>query len=596
MGRLRLGLADLLGVIVVACVVLVTPLGAPATTARQVALVVGAAALIPAVVHRLRLLGLHGTGAARLILYAVAWGLVVWAGVSAVVHAPDIPWQQEVYGWYGRAGGVLTWAAGAVLLTAATVLRVHGGVRSEVVRMLEWITAAAAVCAAAVVMQIAVPGFLATSDEVGRPGTMGNSNFAGALCGIALVLAVGLAWMRRGGWQSVVWGVTAGLLTAGAVAAGALQGPAAAVLGCVVGGAAAMWLRGSRWVAWVMVGALAVGTVAIVLSVRDVGPLVWVWQEPTMQARVMYWRTALATMEAEPLLGAGPDSFAAAVAQYRPLDYLGIRGPDHYVSAAHSVPLQIGATVGVPGLLLWLGSTVLVTVVGMRAVAHRTGATVLAAVLGAWSAYVAQSLISIDQVGLLAVGCTLTGLVVAVSATPRGAGAAARSHAQKPGTQVVIASCVCAAVALVVCAPAVAATARWSTADPNDVISSPWTPCALRVAAAQRYGASNADAAGLAVLQQGYAIDPNCPGLGLAVARTALTAGQPAVALRVSAEVLDRDPYSTWAWILDGFSRVRTGDVSGARMALEQARALAKYTQGEFGPALDALNREIKRA
>jgi Flp pilus assembly protein TadD len=61
----------------------------------------------------------------------------------------------------------------------------------------------------------------------------------------------------------------------------------------------------------------------------------------------------------------------------------------------------------------------------------------------------------------------------------------------------------------------------------------------------------------------------------------------------VLTDVLARDPSSTWAWILDGAALVRTGDVAAARAALEQARALARYTPREFRDALSALEREI---
>jgi Flp pilus assembly protein TadD len=97
-------------------------------------------------------------------------------------------------------------------------------------------------------------------------------------------------------------------------------------------------------------------------------------------------------------------------------------------------------------------------------------------------------------------------------------------------------------------------------------------------------------------VRQAYAIDPTCPRLGLVVARAELSAGDPAAAQRVLADVLARDPHSTWAWILDGAALARLGDAAAARSALERARALARYTPGEFRDALAALEREIDAA
>jgi O-antigen ligase len=618
-GRFRLGLADAVGATVLACVVLVTPLGAPATTARFIALVAGAAAMAPAVVSRLRVRGVRDLGPLPLTVISAAWGLVVWSVVSGAVHSGETPWQQWVYGWFGRGGGVLTSAAGAVLLTAAALLRTaprdpslrgragadDTSARDEVARALAWITVGATICAVAVLVQIGVPDFLATSDEAGRPGTMGNSNFAGAVCGIAVVLALWLGWRCAAARASVLarslWTVSALLLAAGTVAAGAVQGPVTALIGCAVSGAALLWVRGVRWIPWAVGVAVTAGVITAVLSLRDIGPLAWVWQEPTMQARVVYWRTAFATMTAEPLFGAGPDSFAVAVAQFRPTDYLVLRGPDHYVSAAHSVPLQTGATIGVPGLLLWLIVVVGAAAAGLRGLVPRSGATILVGAVGAWTAYIAQSLISIDQIGLLAVGATLTGAVLAASggrAADRAASASARGGSQLQGRAVRSAmSAGCVVLVLLVCAPAVSATVRGLAAPPSaEVVTSPWTPCALRVSAAQGYAATHGSSDAARTVRQAYAIDPTCPRLGLVVARAELSAGDPAAAQRVLADVLARDPHSTWAWILDGAALARLGDAAAARSVLEQARALARYTPGEFRDALAALEREIDAA
>lgn len=318
-----------------------------------------------------------------------------------------------------------------------------------------------------------------------------------------------------------------------------------------------------------------------------------------MQARVIYWRTAWAAMTAEPVFGVGPDSFAVAVAQFRPLDYLVLRGPDHYVSAAHSVPLQTGATTGVPGLLLWLTVAIGAGAAGLRGLVHRSGAAALAGVVGAWTAYIAQSLISIDQIGLLAVGATLTGAVLAASgvhvADHEGPAGVRREGPAKGRAVLAVASIGCACLALLACIPAVGATVRGLSGTPSaEVVTSPWTPCALRVSTAQRYAATHADAA--SVVRLAYDVDPTCPRLGLVLARAELASGNPVAAQRVTAEVLVRDPNSTWAWILDGAALVRMGDVGAARAALEQARALARRTPGEFREALAALEREIDSA
>ena len=135
---------------------------------------------------------------------------------------------------------------------------------------------------------------------------------------------------------------------------------------------------------------------------------VWIFSLP-------YWASAINIMNALPIFGTGPDSFARYVAEYRPESYVELLGPVLRVSAAHNIALQFGATLGILGLLLWLvimGS--LVVLLLLRAARAQIAPVMLVVgVGGAWTAYIVQGMVSIDMLPLLALGWLVTGLLVA---------------------------------------------------------------------------------------------------------------------------------------------------------------------------------------
>jgi hypothetical protein len=171
-------------------------------------LLVGAAALAPFILRRLLWSKLGG---ARVTLLVGGWGVAIWAAVSTFAHLGDGPWQQAVFGWFGRGTGVLAYVAAAVLLTAGMVLT-----RVEIWRVLYCVVAAGALSALATVIQ-AASGNSGSSD--GAPGLMGNADFNGALCGLACGLALLLITRFASGprWRAVLLALIATFCAAGAV-------------------------------------------------------------------------------------------------------------------------------------------------------------------------------------------------------------------------------------------------------------------------------------------------------------------------------------------------------------------------------------------
>lgn len=541
-------------------------------------LLVGAAALAPFILRRLLWSQLGG---ARVTLLVGGWGVAIWAAVSALAHVGDVPWQQAMFGWFGRCTGVLAYVAAAVLLTAGMVLT-----RVEIWRVLYCLVAAGALSALATVIQTA---FGNPGSRDGVPGLMGNADFNGALCGLACGLALLVIFRVANGprWCVVLLALIATLCAAGAVLSRSWQGGITAVVAVAVG--MSIYAYSRRF--WLALGVSVAALAAMVILGVLVFAGVVVLPGAVVDARLIYWQTALTTMRNVPLTGMGPDAFAEAVAQFRPMDYLTVRDPSHHVSAAHSVPLQLGATLGVPALIFWALGMGAVAFALFRALRARVvAASVVAAVVGAWAAYLAQSLISVDQLALLAIGWTLAGLVMAAVApmsTEIPSGVAPWRFAV---------ACVGAAAAVIVVLPeglAISKALHASTsAQTSAAMTSSWTPCSLRSNLAQ-----TAFAAPVRVFAAAYDLDPRCPGVGDAFVSALLDHRLPAQAKSRAEQVISYDPLDLTAWILLGIADARLGDVVGAKAAQAQAQAIARYgSRPAYEPQLRLLSREIRKA
>ena len=164
-------------------------------------------------------------------------------------------------------------------------------------------------------------------------------------------------------------------------------------------------------VAVAIVGALAIA------GMLQRGPLEYYLYKSSVSVRGFYWRAGWEMFLANPLFGVGVDRYGAYFKEYRETQYSLNYGFDLTSSNAHNVPIQLFATGGifVGGLyLILLG---FIAWRGFVGIYRNTGNArlVVAAVFAAWLAYQAQSIVSIDNIGLAVWGWLLGGAVVGLS-------------------------------------------------------------------------------------------------------------------------------------------------------------------------------------
>ena len=121
-----------------------------------------------------------------------------------------------------------------------------------------------------------------------------------------------------------------------------------------------------------------------------------------------------------PIFGVGPDSYGDWYRQTRDAHAMIIPGPTTVTNAAHNVVVDIFASGGFPLLITYLAIATLTLIAITRvAIRNRDYDSVFVALVVGWMAYFAQSVISINQIGLAMWGWILSGALIAYEIATR---------------------------------------------------------------------------------------------------------------------------------------------------------------------------------
>jgi O-antigen ligase len=158
----------------------------------------------------------------------------------------------------------------------------------------------------------------------------------------------------------------------------------------------------------------------VILGVFNRGPIADLIYKSSLQARGFYWQAALNMISEHPFAGVGMDGFGDWYLRSRTQEIANFNAG---ISAdtAHNIPLDIGSGGGIPLLLIYLGLVLLALVSISRIIKRSDGFDLIfTSIVGAWFAFQAQSLISINQLGIGVWGWTLTGLIIGYELNTRG--------------------------------------------------------------------------------------------------------------------------------------------------------------------------------
>jgi O-antigen ligase len=247
--------------------------------------------------------------------------------------------------------------------------------------------------------------------------TLGNPNFAAAVMAIMGVVTFSSVFISTfQPPQRVVAGAISIFLLFVIYKSNARQGILAYFLGAGIFLTIWLWTKNKKFGILAVVAGLAIFIVST-LGMLQFGPLERYLYKPSVSIRGYYWRAGIEMLRSHPFFGVGIDGYGLYFKEYREVRYPITYGFEITSSNAHNTFIQLFATGGFfLGLayLLLNGYILKQAIFGIR---NLTGSNrmYIAGIFSAWVAFHAQSLISIDNIGISIWGWILGGSIVGLS-------------------------------------------------------------------------------------------------------------------------------------------------------------------------------------
>lgn len=332
----------------------------------------------------------------------------IWSLFSLI--ASSSPASQGIYGVYGRNTGFIAYTCLGVIAIGASQIRS----RNQVQIVLYGFLVALGINAAYGLWVLIFGDFLGWQNIYGALlGTFGNPNFVSSFLGMGFSLVFALSIKANKALRWAYW-LFIPLLAWEIKEADSLQGVVVATVG--VGIVIYFWLR-DKFASKIVSGTyLIVGIFLIANAIAGVlerGPLKQILSQPTVALREQYWIAAIKMANSHPIFGVGPDSYGDWYRRTRNPQALITPGPDTVTNTAHNVFLDILSSGGYPLLFLYA----LMTGFSALSLIHVAARSknfdpVYVGICVLWVGYQAQSIISINQLGLAVWGWLLNGIAI----------------------------------------------------------------------------------------------------------------------------------------------------------------------------------------
>ena len=244
-------------------------------------------------------------------------------------------------------------------------------------------------------------------------GFLGNPNFQSSLLGILGSIVFSQLLSSTAKLQLKLGHVVYLLLTLYVIRETASQ---QGFLVLLIGSSIALGIfvhQRSNTLGYSYLGLAIIGFVAVLVGILNKGPLASLLYKESVTYRGDYWRAAWKMTVDNPIFGVGLDSYGDWYRRSRTIEATLRRGPDVTSNAAHNVYLDISAYGGFPLALIYIALMVLVIISAIKVIKRSQSFNPgFVGLVAGWVAFQAQSIISINQIGLALWGWVLSGLII----------------------------------------------------------------------------------------------------------------------------------------------------------------------------------------
>ena len=189
----------------------------------------------------------------------------------------------------------------------------------------------------------------------------------------------------------------------------------------------------NRKFGWVFFGMLVATSILAIAGILQKGPLVDNLYKPSITLRGYYWRAGVNMLIHNPLTGVGIDRYGVNFKLYKDVSTIPITGSGLNSTNAHNVFIQMFAT---GGFLLGISYVLIISYIlrrGFIGIKNLNGENKIffTAIFSSWVAYISQSIVSIDNIGLTIWGWILGGGIVGLSGLTNRENALVNSNSDK---------------------------------------------------------------------------------------------------------------------------------------------------------------------
>jgi hypothetical protein len=247
--------------------------------------------------------------------------------------------------------------------------------------------------------------------------TVGNPNFASALMAIFSVLAFSTLFVKSFSTTFKMLAIICIAMSVTAIVSSDSRQGLVALAFAVAFFSSIYFYSSRRKLGWIVIFLSALFSTLAIAGMLQKGPLVTLLYKASVSIRGYYWDAAIEMFRNYPLTGVGFDHYGYYFKELRSVEYPLRYGFDITSTNAHNTFLQMFSTGGLFLGLSYLLLAISTLVLGLKLVRDSdSNQRVLSlGLLSAWIAFQAQSVISIDNIGISVWGWLLTGAIFGLS-------------------------------------------------------------------------------------------------------------------------------------------------------------------------------------